>query len=268
MPVSRTDPAILPGAIDRTNGTPLYAQLRHVIAQAIDDGILSPGAPLPGEMPLCARFDISRTAVRQALAQLEHEGAIERIKGKGTFVARPKADEHLGNSLVGLYTDVQRRGGHVRSDVIEHRTVTASIEVAEALEVEVGSPVVVLERLRWVDDEPWALSRTWMPTDVGDVTFGAPLRDSSLYALLADNGIVPASAARSLEATVASPGQAPLLGLAVGAALLRLRSISRDASGRPIEYFMALHRGDRSRFSFDLQGAGAPWPHVRHVTPD
>lgn len=263
--MSRTDPNVLSGRIDRTDDAPLYAQLRHIIVQAIDDGVLAAGAPLPGEMPLCARFDISRTAVRQALAQLEHEGVIERIKGKGTFVSRPKQVEHLATTLVGLFDDVKRRGGHVRSDVIEHRTVPASIDVAAALEIEPGELVVALERLRWVDDEPWALSRTWMPADIGAVTFGAALRDESLYAVLAAAGIVPTSATRSLEATVASPSEAPMLGLTVGAALLRLGSVSRDDSGRPIEYFTALHRGDRSRFTFELGDAAAPWPHVRHV---
>lgn len=263
--MSRTDPSVLSGTIDRTDETPLYAQLRHIIVRAVESGVLGAGDPLPGEMPLCERFDISRTAVRQALAQLEHEGVIERIKGKGTFVARPKQAEHLGDTLVGLFEDVKRRGGHVRSDVIEHRTVPASLDVAAALEIEPGTLVVALERLRWVDDEPWALSRTWMPADIGAVTFGAPLRDTSLYALLASAGVMPTAATRSLEATVASPAEAPLLGLAVGSALLRLRSVSRDRDDRPIEYFVALHRGDRSRFTFDLHGAAAPWPHVRHV---
>lgn len=265
--MSRTDPAVIPGAIDRKDNSPLYAQLRRLIIDAIDAGILTPGAPLPGEMPLCDRFDISRTAVRQALSQLEHEGVVERFKGKGTFVARPKQTERLGDTLVGLFEDVRRRGGHVRSDVIEHRTVPASIDVAAALDIEPGTDVVVLERLRWVDDEPWALSRTWMPADVGAVTFGASLRNESLYALLASAGVVPTTATRSLEATVASPAEGPLLGLTVGAALLRLRSVSHDRAGRAVEYFVALHRGDRSRFTFDLQGTSGVWPHIRHV-PD
>lgn len=240
------------GGIDRGSSAPMYDQLRQLILDGIARDGLQPGDPLPGEHRLCEQYGISRTVVRQALAQLEHEGAIERIKGKGTFVAQPRTSESLVHTLVGLFDEVDRRGGHVRSDVLRHEIVDADAEVAAALEVEPGSPVVVLTRLRHVDGQAWSLSTTWMPLDVGEPTLGVDLRDSSLYALLAANGVVATHGIRSAEATVATHEQAAQLEVSAGAALLRLRSVSRDTSGRPIEFFIAYHRGDRSRFEFQL----------------
>ena len=92
-----------------------------------------------------------------------------------------------------------------------------------------------------------------MPEAVGRVTLGADLTEGSLYRLLADNGIVATHGVRSAEATVATHEQAQHLGVSAGSALLRLRSISRSSDGTPIEYFIAYHRGDRSRFEFQLQ---------------
>jgi GntR family transcriptional regulator len=153
----------------------------------------------------------------------------------------------------------------VRSDVLRHELTQADAEVAAALEIAEGAPVVILTRLRHVDDDAWSLSTTWMPQDVGGITLGADLRDASLYALLADHGITATHGVRSAEATVATHEQAGLLGVSAGSALLRLRSVSRDGTGHPIEFFIAYHRGDRSRFEFQLgpdsaQGALVPIP--------
>ena len=239
--------------IDRRSAAPMYDQLRRLIIDTIERDDLQPGDPLPGEHRLCEQYGVSRTVVRQALAQLEHEGLVERVKGKGTFVARPRTSESLVHTLIGLYDDVERRGGQVRSDVLRHEREPASDEVAAALEVPVGTPVVVLERLRYVDGEPWSLSTTWMPDAVGAVTLDEDLREASLYRMLAAAGIRATHGVRSAEATVATHDQAQLLGVSAGSALLRLRSVSRDADGRPIEFFIAHHRGDRSRFEFQLR---------------
>ncbi|WP_243229456.1 GntR family transcriptional regulator [Microbacterium sp. CIAB417] len=239
--------------IDRHSAAPMYDQLRQLIIDGIARDGLQPGDPLPGEHRLCERYGISRTVVRQALAQLEHEGLVERVKGKGTFVSRPRTSESLVHTLVGLFDDVARRGGHVHSDVLRHEREEADDEVAAALDVPAGSPVVVLERLRHVDGEPWSLSTTWMPEAVGAVTLGVDLSEASLYRLLDEHGIHATHGVRSAEATVATHEQALHLGVSAGSALLRLRSISRDADDRPIEYFIAHHRGDRSRFEFQLR---------------
>lgn len=240
-------------SIDRHSAAPMYDQLRQLIIEGIERDGLQPGDPLPGEHRLCERYGISRTVVRQALAQLEHEGLVERVKGKGTFVSRPRTSESLVHTLVGLYDDVERRGGHVHSDVLRHEQALADDEIASALEVAPGTPVVVLERLRHVDGEPWSLSTTWMPEAVGAVTLGVDLSEASLYRVLAASGIVATSGVRSAEATVATHEQAQHLGVSAGSALLRLRSVSRGADGIPMEYFVAHHRGDRSRFEFQLQ---------------
>lgn len=240
-------------SIDRHSAAPMYDQLRQLIIEGIARDALQPGDPLPGEHRLCERYGISRTVVRQALAQLEHEGLVERVKGKGTFVSRPRTAESLVHTLVGLYDDVERRGGHVRSDVLRHVQALADDEIAAALEVEPGTPVVELERLRHVDGEPWSLSTTWMPEAVGAVTLGVDLTEASLYRVLAEHGIIATSGVRSAEATVATHEQAQHLGVSAGSALLRLRSVSRGADGVPMEYFVAHHRGDRSRFEFQLQ---------------
>jgi GntR family transcriptional regulator len=116
----------------------------------------------------------------------------------------------------------------------------------------------VLERLRFVDDEPWVLVTTHLPADLAPGLLDEDLRDQSLYALLEQRyGVVLTHGRRGVEAAVASDELADALAVAPGDPLLVLRSTSygssSDAGSRPIEVFVAYHRGDRSRFEVTLQ---------------
>lgn len=247
---SADDPLL---GIDRRSPSPMYHQLKHRIIDTIARQGMKPGDLLPGEHRMCEQYGVSRTVVRQALAQLEHEGVIDRVKGKGTFVARQKTPESLVHTLAGLYEEVAARGGHVHSEVFRQAVEPAPDEVADELRLDPGVPVVVIERLRYVDGEPWSLSTTWMPEAVGRFALDVDLADRSLYGVLAEHGIRAARGVRSAEAAVADADQGRLLGVGEGSPLLVLRSVSFDADDRPIEFFVAYHRGDRSRFEFQLR---------------
>lgn len=241
--------------IDRRAPTPMYHQLKHRILDDIVRLGMKPGDVLPGEHRLCEQFGVSRTVVRQALAQLEHQGAIERVKGKGTFVAHQKTPESLVHTLTGLYEEVAARGGHVHSEVRRQEVATAADDVADALDISPGAQVVAIERLRWIDGEPWSWTTTYLPVEVGSLVLDADLSDQSLYALLASHGVRAVRGVRSAEAALADAHQGELLRVGAGQALLVLRSVGYDEADRPLEYFIAYHRGDRSRFEFQLQDA-------------
>ena len=72
---------------------PKYYRLkRHLVALTRS---LAPGSPVPTERSLAEQFQTSRTTVRQALSELVVEGRLERVQGRGTFVAQPKVAQHL-----------------------------------------------------------------------------------------------------------------------------------------------------------------------------
>jgi GntR family transcriptional regulator len=251
--------------LDRKATTPLYSQLLNAILEIIKNQKLQPGDALPSENQLCREFGVSRTVVRQTLAQLENDGLVHRVKGKGTFVSPIKAPEYLGHTLLGLYEDAHLRGEAVRSTVLDHAVVEADAEIANKLKIEVGAPVVKLSRMRFVNEEPWALSTAWLPEEVGKHSFNADLTTDSLYRLLERNGVIGVTGWRSVEAVLADRFVANHLGVKPGSALLRLKSLRRDENGVPIEYFEAFHRGDRSRFEFELtheQTQARVLPHV------
>lgn len=251
-------------SVDRRSATPMYDQLERSLLQSIEDGTLSPGDLLPGEHRLCQIYSVSRTVVRQALGMLEHEGRIVRIKGKGTFVASPKTSEHLAGTLSGLYAEVAARGGTVTSEVLRHGTTPAPAHVAAELQVRPEQEVTVLERLRLVDGEAWSLTTTWLPMDRGALLAGADLRTASLYQVLGEHGVHASGGERSVEAALTDDREGRLLQIGPRQAVLRLTSTTVDDEQRPLEHFVALHRGDRSRFVFPLS-AGSSSGHLLHL---
>jgi GntR family transcriptional regulator len=247
----RGDPAGARG-IDRTSLIPFYHQLKSLVVEQISRDGLTPGDRLPSDHELCERYGVSRTVVRQALGELESEGVLVREKGRGTFVAQPKSAQGLVQSLAGLYDDVASHGMTLRSEVRRLETIPASGSVAAGLEVPSGTPVLVLERLRFISELPWVLVTTYLPADLITGLDQEDLVNGSLYEIMDRQGARPVTGRRSIEARVANASLAKDLGLPKGGAVLFLSSVGRNAAGRPVEVFHAFHRGDRTRFEVAL----------------
>ncbi len=232
---------------------PYYIQLMELLKDQILNKKWLPGEQIPGEQDLCATYGISRTVVRQALRELELEGLISRRKGKGTFVTEPKISEGLIQNLTGFYQDMIARGHIPVTQVLHHNVVNANEKVARFLEIDPGTPVVDIQRLRFIDDEPIQLVTTYIPYKVYPPLASVDLTNRSLYEFLEkEGGIVLTRSRRYIEAVLANENEALLLGIERGSPLLLLDSVSHSESGQTIEYYHALHRGDRTRFEVEL----------------
>lgn len=239
--------------IDRTSPMPYYHQLKQILLVDIERRGLRAGDRIPGDHELCLTYDVSRTVVRQALTELEYAGVVERVKGRGTFVAGPKVNEGLAQSLTGLFEDAEARGSHLRSQVRCLESRSADSQVARDLDVEVGHPVVHIERLRFVDDVPWVMTVSDLPKEVAPGLVYEDLTEQSLYRLLETSyGVRLARGRRTIEAAAASPTLAVDLNVRAGDPVLVLRSLSLNEENRPVESFVAFHRGDRSRMEVEL----------------
>lgn len=243
--------------IDRTNALPFYAQLKQILMEAVEEQELRAGARLPGDHELADHFGLSRSVVRQTMAELDAEGLVSRWRGKGTFLSREKVSEGLAGWTGGLADDALRRGARVKSDVIRSEVTAADSRIAKLLQIAEGTPVVLLERVRYVDGEPWVHTTTWLPAAVVPGLEKEDFAEQSLYATLRGRyGLVFGHVTRSIEATLAGEVTGHYLGIGPGDPVLRLGSIVVDQAGVPIETFVAFHRGDRSRFDVDLEPDG------------
>jgi GntR family transcriptional regulator len=239
--------------INHDSPVPYYYQLKQILLEEINAGRYKPDHRLPGEHELCRTFGVSRTVVRQALAELETEGWLRKRKGRGTFVAPKKVTEHLFQNLTGLYEDVAARSGTLRSEVRRLERIPPPGWVASELGLKEGEPVVILDRLRFVNEVPWVLVSTYLPYRLCPRLLDEDMEEQSLYAVLEEKyGIEIAYGRRSVEAVAATAAVAAALNMEEGDPVLLLRSTSYGEDDTPIEHFVAHHRGDLSRFEVNL----------------
>jgi GntR family transcriptional regulator len=250
--------AVGSSVIDKASPVPYYQQLKDILRTDIADRGLRSGDRLPGDHELCEQYGVSRPVVRQALSELQYEGVLERVKGRGTFVAPQLTSQSLVQSLTGLYDDVAAMGRTLRSEVRTLKVTAADPDVAARLEIPVGTAVVVTERLRFVDDEPWVYAISHVPAALAPDLVDQDLRDQSLYALLERRyGLKLARSRRAVEAHTATAALARDLGIPRHGPVLKLTNVSFGPDNRPVETFVAYHRGDRSRFEVELERAPA-----------
>src|SRR5207237_9787694 len=108
-----------------------------------------PGSPAPSERELVQHFGVARMTVRQALDALVAEGLLERVPGRGTFVARARLDVQV--RLSSYTEEMVRRGLKPSSRTLLARMESAGPGVARALALAGGEPVVHWQRLRLAD---------------------------------------------------------------------------------------------------------------------
>jgi GntR family transcriptional regulator len=72
--------------IDFQAGKPVYLQLADQVRYAAASGKLQPGDPLPALRPLAEELRINRNTIAKAYAELESQGLIETLHGKGYFL--------------------------------------------------------------------------------------------------------------------------------------------------------------------------------------
>src|SRR2546423_14403418 len=72
--------------IDFKSGKPVYLQLVDQIRYAAASGAVRPGEPLPSIRPLAEELRVNRNTIAKAYAELENQGVLETIPGKGCFL--------------------------------------------------------------------------------------------------------------------------------------------------------------------------------------
>lgn len=244
---------VIEDSIDKNSPLPYYVQLKEIIRVHIENGDLAVGNQIPSEPELCEMYDISRTVVRQALKELAYEGLLVREKGRGTYVSEPKISEGLIQTLTGFYEDMLERGIQPVSQVLKQQVTAATAKIAAHLGLPVGTPVIEVQRLRFANNEPIVLVTTYLPFTLCPSLLEADLRQQSLYRFIEDQcGLFIARGRRTIEAVPADEYEAQLLQIEKGSPLILLDSVSYLEDGKPVEYYHAVHRGDRSRFEVEL----------------
>ncbi len=231
--------------VARVQREPKYWGLKRHLLDLL--GSMPPGSPIPTERSLATEFDVSRTTVRQALAELTVEGRLLRVQGKGTFAAEPKVAQRL--QLSSYTEDMRAQGREPSSKLLEISEIPAEADLARLLAIRAGAKVLRLHRLRLADGEPMAMETTHLPLGRFRGLRRYVSGGGSLYQVLRERfDVEMGHAEETIETALAGPHEAELLGADVGMPMLLLSRHSFDTDEKPFEWVRSVYRGDRYKF--------------------
>lgn len=239
-----------------------YHQIYLLLREQLHEGRFAQG--LPGELALMKQFSVARVTVRRALEQLAAEGMISREPGRGTraldinpSTAAAGAEKGQRARLTGLLENLVSMGLRTTVNVLEVETVTASANVAQALQLKAGDPVQKAIRVRSTKEGPLSHITTYVPGDIGRKFGRRELSRKPILVLLEESGVKVGRAQQTISAKLADLLVARHLDVAVGSALLAVRRLIYDDQERPIQWLHGLYRPDRYEYEMQLSRVGS-----------
>jgi GntR family transcriptional regulator len=226
---------------------PLHAQIREILRRRILDGSYAPHSRMPSESQMISAFGVSRITIRQALGDLQKEGLIFKVMGKGSFVAKPKAFQNL-SKLQGFGEAMSPSGYETYSLLLSSRTVAASPVVAQRLHLKPGAPVFEIQRLRYLNREPISVDVSYFPPDIGQRLTQEDLATRDIFVILEnDLGRNLTHADVQIEAIAADESLARHLDVEEASPLLRIERLTW-ADDVPIDFEFLYYRGDAFQY--------------------
>lgn len=188
--------------------------------------------------------------MRQALAALRAEGLIAGGRGKPPVVQRQQVSQPF-DSLLSFTRWVELLGRRPGQRTVEIARRPADDLVAGQLGIAPGENVVQLRRLRLLDDDPVMIERTTFTLRYGAGLFEHDPDAGSIYEFLIGRGLRVGVARHVIDAVPADEDDCALLGVALGAPLLREQRIARTVTGEVFEYSDDRYLPARVMFTID-----------------
>ena len=256
-----TNASELSDHLDRDSVVPLYFQLQEILKEKIEIGLWSVDEAIPPEGELCATYGVSRTVVRQALAILEQDRQIVRIRGSGTFVAVPKVEQRAGGFSRLLVTAMPG----ARITILDARNQAASRRIGAQLGLKAGSEILRVMSLLHIRNAPVALFDSFFPaTDSAGVRRVLPRTFPGVLTNVPRQQVELTKTEVTIETSFCSKWEAEELEIPFRGAVFVTLIVEHRASGskdRPFEVARAVYRADKVQFHLEL-ASSSPIPHA------
>jgi GntR family transcriptional regulator len=236
---------------------PLYSQLKDLLRTRILDGSYASHSQMPSESELGKLFNVSRITVRQALNDLQKEGLIFKIHGKGTFVAKPKAFQNVSR-LQGLAEAMSQQGYEVINQLQSFTFIPAHSLIAERLKINEGEEITEIKRTRFINREPVSLEVTYVSQQIGKQLEKADLATRDIFLIIEnDCGIALGHADLAIDAMLADKDLTQALKVEAGSPIMRIERLTHSAEGAPLDFEYLFYRGDAFQYRLRIDRHGA-----------
>lgn len=225
--------------------TSVWQSIAATLESEIGQGHYRPGAKLPTEAALSARFGVNRHTIRRALADMAERGLVRSRRGAGVFVTAEPTLYPIGKRT-RFHQNIRASGRLPEKRVLRLETRPAGIREAQALGIGQAAEVLVYEGLSLAGGAAVALFESVFPADRLPGLATSLAEVSSVTEALRRAGVADYIRAETrITAERASPTQALHLGLRDGDPLLHTTALNTTPDGTPVEYGRTWFAGDR-----------------------
>jgi GntR family transcriptional regulator len=234
-------------------GTLLHKQLFVVLQQQILRGALADGEQLPTQEALCQQYGVSRITVRRALADLQAAGLIRNEQGVGSFVTRASAGLKPPPTL-GFVDALRQVVEQTKVRVLELEMARCPAHIAAALQVDADSPAVHVVRTRSRKNVTLMLLEAWLPPKFEAIVTRSALAQQPLFNLISNDGADVGRVIQEVNAEIADPFTASVLGIELNSAVLRIDRLVHDRRQKPIQFLTNRSTPQHSRLLMNIAG--------------
>lgn len=238
-------------SVDKTSRVPLYLQLMEKLIDKITQQEYLVDEQLPAERELCDIYSLSRITVRQALQELEREGYIYKLHGKGTFVA----SKSYNQKLVKLYSfteEMHKIGKVPTTKVLSFKKISVDERLALKMGLEAYDDVYQVTRIRLADGEPLMYETSFIPDKIFPDLTERELIDKPMYEIFSDQyDIGVTRATESFRVTTIRREEAKHLQTVEDKPAMLVKRYAYHENSL-IEYTVSVARGDKFNYTVEL----------------
>ncbi len=232
---------------------PRYLRLAEVLKAEIIDKKWHPGDRIPSESELAKLYNVAHGTTRQAITHLVDQGLLERKHGAGTFVRKASFDSSLFR-----FFRFTGKGGQQRipeSRILKREIVPACTEVANALKIDEGTPVIAMSRLRLIDNEPVLAEEIFLDatrfkgfetkpeSEIGPLLY--PIYDTEYDQVIA-------RATEELSVEIADAAYERILRVVPNTPVIVIERVALGYDDLPIEWRRSRGRADRFKYQVNI----------------
>lgn len=233
----------------------LYIQLMNRILDKMRRGEYQVGDKMDSERVMAQQYGINRQTVRKALKMLEEEGYIRPLLGKGTFVVKIPENmariEQSTTATISLSMQIRQSGYESFRKVVSLQLVPVKGILAEKFPDR--KMLFELVRLSYVNNEPYALQKAYIPQDLFWDADRYEFGEGSLYEYMDTKGKMPERVESYLQIVTLPKEYTALMKLEEGKKVFGFHYLGYDSTDELVEYTDAYYLPKYTSFKYVAQ---------------
>jgi GntR family transcriptional regulator len=247
---------------------PMYRQIADDLRRRIQAGELKPGEQLPTELELRDTYDASRNTVRDAIRFLATRRLVVTRAGQGTFVADKIVPFRItmstdpktglgGGEGVAYMSEAKAQARQPKAGPVRVEIQEAIGTIADELQVEEGSSVVLRHQKLYVDTKPWALQTSFYPGSYADrapqLSQAKEIHPGAVAYLRETLGLHQVGYQDRVTARAPDEGETDFFRLRGEAtSVIETVRISYERSGKPLRRTVTVWAADRNHLVYNV----------------